>query len=67
MNEGGIEAASPAPVGEFLWVDCHLIDDLATRSALLVFLRSAFEPLVVGFGKFRIMADERGEGIIFIR
>ncbi|MHA6232725.1 hypothetical protein [Pseudomonas fluorescens group sp. PF-69] len=67
VNEGGIEAGSLAPVGEFLRVDCHLIDELATRSALLVFLRSAFEPLVIGFGKFRVVADERGEGIIFIR
>lgn len=67
VNEGGIEAATLAPVGEFLRVDCHLIDDLATRATLLVFLRSAFEPLVIGFGKFGVMADERGEGIVFIR
>ncbi|WP_165366979.1 MULTISPECIES: hypothetical protein [unclassified Pseudomonas] len=64
---GGIEAASLAPVGEFLRVDCHLVDNLATRSMLLVFLRSAFEPIVVGFGKFRVMTDDGGEGIIFVR
>lgn len=67
VNEGGIEPATLAPVGEFLRVDCRLVNDPAMRSILLAFLRSAFEPLVVGFGKFRVMADERGEGIIFIR
>lgn len=66
VNEGGIEAASPAPIGEFLRIDCHLIDDLATRATLLVFLRSVFEPPVIGFGKFRIVADELGEGIVFL-
>jgi len=67
VNESGIEAATLAPVGEFLRVDCHLIDDFTMRSVLLVFLRSAFEPFVIGFGKFRVVADERGEGIVFIR
>lgn len=66
IAEGWIEAASPAPVGELLRVDCHFIDSLAARAALLAFLRSAFEPPVMGFGKFRVVTNESGEGIVFL-
>ena len=34
--EAGIKAARPAPSGELLWVDFHLVDGHAERSALCI-------------------------------
>jgi len=63
--EGGIDAATPAPIGELLRVDCQL-SNLALRSTLFEFLRSTFEPPVIGCGKFRVILEDEEKGIIFL-
>ena len=66
-GEAWIVEGSPAPHGELVRVDLNLLDDISTRTALCIFIRSAFEPPVIGGGEFRITTDELEKGIVFSR
>lgn len=63
-SEACILPATPAISGEFLRVDDRFIFDVAARRMFRLFLRSVFEPPVMGGGKFEIA--EREDGIIFM-
>ena len=62
-GEACILAATPAVVGELLWVDDHLLDDPTIRNMFRVFIVAAFQPPIIGGGEFVI--EESKEGIIF--
>ena len=59
--------ALPAERGELLKVDDHLIDSAALRLAVRIFLRSAFDPVIIGTGKALVVWEEGLEGIVFFR
>ena len=63
-GEAYILPATLAVQGELLRVDDRFILDEATRNIFRLFLRSVFEPPVVGGGKFNIA--EREDGIVFM-
>lgn len=64
-GEAGILPATLAIEGELLRVDDRFVLDPAIQRIFRLFLRSVFEPPVVGGGKFEI--TEREDGLIFMR
>ena len=64
--EIGIEAASPAPVGELLRVDDNLLNNVALGNVMRIILLAVFEPPVIGIGEVLII-DDGEKGVVFIR
>ncbi len=62
-GEAGILTATSAVINELLFIDDHLLEDVAIRDMFRVFIRSVFEPPVVGGGKF--ILEERSNGLVF--
>ena len=56
---------APSVFGEFLRVDDHLIEDVAQREMLRIFLRAVFDPCIVGAGKATVHWGEPHEGVVF--
>jgi len=65
-REAWIQPTATAIVGELLRVDDSIMNEPSLRDVLRIFLKSAFEPSVIGFGKVRIVFKEREESIIFV-
>lgn len=52
--------------GELLKVDCHLIDSVALCGAIFIFLRAAFDPVLIGAGKALVVWDETLKSVVFL-
>lgn len=72
-NDGGHEhyetrllRCRPAIADELVIVDDDLVDDLALRDVLRIFLKAAFDPIVVGSGKAIVTFDRPQKGIVFL-
>lgn len=68
-HQHGVIGFSPyrsAVCGEILVIDDHLVRDETTRESLFIFLRAAFEELVVGSRKVFVVRNSPEECIVFL-